>query len=161
MLRTHLSNPIASSLDRLVDISAYATGCWTGPPWTLSTGSSTGGAHSRVVSSVGRRRLRIDDVDDPAQVVQRRELDADLAAALPQVDLHPGLEALREAVRQLGQTRGHRAAAYLAAGVAAAHLADSNDLLEPSHTDALGHDALSLEPASWSSALATPSKARA
>ena len=49
---------------------------------------------------------RVHDVDDPAQVVQRGELDGDLALAPAEVDLDPGLEPVGEPVGEVGQARG-------------------------------------------------------
>ena len=45
----------------------------------------------------------IHHLDDPAQVVERCELDGDLALALTEVDLDPRLQPVGQPVRQLGQ----------------------------------------------------------
>src|SRR5436190_14454411 len=48
---------------------------------------------------------RIHDVDDPAQVVQRGELNGDLALGLAQLDLDPGLQPVTEALRDVLEAR--------------------------------------------------------
>src|SRR5262249_24641410 len=53
----------------------------------------------------------IHDVDDAAQIVERRELDGDLALALAEVDPDPGVQPVGEPLGEVGQTRRHGLAA--------------------------------------------------
>ena len=50
---------------------------------------------------------RIHDVDDPAQVVERGELDRDLALAAAELDLDPGLQPVGEALGQVVEAGRH------------------------------------------------------
>src|ERR1700749_3882259 len=82
---------------------------------------------------------RIHDVDDPPQVVERGELDGDLALALSEVDLHPGLEPVGAPVGDVPQA-GRRGLAPAYRRLAVAAVPDRHDLLQPAHADALGDD---------------------
>lgn len=70
------------------------------------------GSGFRVVGAVVQKALLKDwalagseGAEDALKVFHRSKLDGDLALLLPQVDLHPRLEAVRQTRRQLAQRR--------------------------------------------------------
>src|SRR5690242_10016510 len=81
--------------------------------------------------------------EDPLKVVHRGELDRDLSLLLPQVDLHAGLEAVREAGGKVAQCRGEPGAGPRSLGARnglGARSHEGDDLLDGPHRQSLGHD---------------------
>src|SRR5262245_48968317 len=64
------------------------------------------GCGARTSGLGGPAPLDADDADDPFQVVNRRELDDNLAFAAADVEPHPRIEPIREPVRQVGERGG-------------------------------------------------------
>ena len=80
-------------------------------------------------------------VDDPAQVVEARELHGDPALGPAEVDLDPGLQPVREPIGELGQARRGRLGPGDPAHLRRPGVADRDDLLEAADADALGDHA--------------------
>src|ERR1700722_12514182 len=99
------------------EIAAMTDGCtpaWLSLPKLLwvgfSTGQSLAKAPGRPAPRAGlaparRAEARRHRAQDPLEVVQRGELAHDLAFALAELDLHPGLEAVRQPAREILHAR--------------------------------------------------------
>ena len=81
---------------------------------------------------------RVHDVDDPAQVVEARELDGDPALGPAEIDLDPSLQPVRESLSELGKARRGRLGPGHPTHLRRAGVADRDDLLQASDADAFG-----------------------
>src|SRR5690606_7806473 len=76
---------------------------------------------------------RIDQRDDPLEIVDGGEIDADLALRFTQLNLHARVEMLREPMGQLRDLRRYRTGVELTSGRGRFLSAESHDLLEATH----------------------------
>ena len=94
-----------------------------------------------------RPLARGEGAENALQVLHRGELDDDLALLLAQVDLHPGLEAVREPGREFTQRRGEPGTGTRPLGASeplcGSRTHEGHDLLDRSHREPLGHDPVS------------------